>query len=281
MGVWGTGLYSGDFALDLRSTVSAVARLPFEGDKLVDILCGTEPRAADNSDDEEHATFWLVVADQFAKRSITCDRARDKALAIIENGSDLAMHEKLGMKPPDLAKRRKMLEDLRVRLLARQATSRPGTVLKQPQTLLMDVGDALVYPTCEGECINPYVASKEQSRNGAGRIGWKQDSWSAMIIIDVGACVRFPRLVSPTDHLERNDHQAHDRELAPRCVVDDPAARSLLGRSLQENGIGEGWDTVARQGKAEALISGHAARNISGHQQHFPSQRDGRRSFHS
>jgi len=191
MGVWGTGLYSGDFALDLRSTVSAVARLPFEGDKLVDILCGTEPRAADNSDDEEHATFWLVVADQFAKRSITCDRARDKALAIIKNGSDLAMHEKLGMKPPDLAKRRKMLEDLRVRLLARQAPSRPGTVLKQPQTLLMVVGDALVYPTCEGECINPYVASKEQSRNGAGRIGWKQDSWSATIIIDVGRAFDF------------------------------------------------------------------------------------------
>jgi hypothetical protein len=79
VGVWGTGLYSGDFALDLRSTVSAVARLPFDGDKLVDILCGTEPRAAKNSDDEEHATFWLVVADKFAKRSITCARARDKA----------------------------------------------------------------------------------------------------------------------------------------------------------------------------------------------------------
>ena len=93
MGVWGTGLYSGDFALDLRSTVSAVARLPFDGDKLSDILCGTEPGAANNSDDEEHTIFWLVIADQFAKRSITCDRARDKALAIIEDGNDLAMHD--------------------------------------------------------------------------------------------------------------------------------------------------------------------------------------------
>ena len=191
MGVWGTGLYSGDFALDLRSTVSALARLPFDGDKLIDILCGTEPSAANNADDEEHTTFWLVVAEQFAKRSITCDRARDKALAIIESGHDLAMHEKLGMKPPDLTKRRKMLQDLRVRLLAGQATNRPRTVLKQPQAFLMDVGNVLVYPTCGGECINPYVASKEQGRDGAGRIGWKQDGWSAMVIVDVGRAFDF------------------------------------------------------------------------------------------
>jgi hypothetical protein len=129
MGVWETGLYSGDFALDLRSTVGAVARLPFDGDKLVDILSGTEPRVATNSDDEEHATFWLVVADQFAKRSITCDRARKKAPAIIEHGIDLAMHEKLGMKPSDLAKRREMLEDLRVRLLARRALDAQGRLI--------------------------------------------------------------------------------------------------------------------------------------------------------
>jgi hypothetical protein len=95
------------------------------------------------------------------------------------------------MKPPDLTKRRKMLQDLRIRLLARQATNRPRTVLKQPQAFLMDVGDVLVYPTCGGECINPYVASKEQGRDGAGRIGWKQDGWSAMIIVDVGRAFDF------------------------------------------------------------------------------------------
>ena len=35
MGRWGTGLYSGDFAMDLRSTIRAVARLPFSADRLV------------------------------------------------------------------------------------------------------------------------------------------------------------------------------------------------------------------------------------------------------
>jgi hypothetical protein len=55
----------------------------------------------------------------------------------------------------------------------------------------MDVGDGFVYPTCGGACINPYFVSKEQGRDGAGRIGWKQDSWSAMIIVDRGRAFDF------------------------------------------------------------------------------------------
>ena len=48
MGVWSSGLYSGDFALDLRSTIRAVSRLPYDGDKLIEILCETEQTAANN-----------------------------------------------------------------------------------------------------------------------------------------------------------------------------------------------------------------------------------------
>ena len=36
MGVFGTGLYSGDFAMDLRSAIKAVSRLPFEPGRLVE-----------------------------------------------------------------------------------------------------------------------------------------------------------------------------------------------------------------------------------------------------
>src|SRR6476619_2691835 len=99
MGVWGTSLYSGDFALDLRSTIGAVARLPFAADRLVEILCETEPAAANNPLDEEHSTFWLIVADQFARRGIVSERARAKALAMIDADVDIAMLEGRGMKP--------------------------------------------------------------------------------------------------------------------------------------------------------------------------------------
>src|SRR5436190_22915382 len=109
MGVWAAGLYSGDFALDLRGAISAVSRLPFDGDRLVKILCETEPGSADDPDDEDHTTFWLIVADQFARRGIASDRARDRALDIIDSGTDLSMLEKLGMSASNLKKRKKLL----------------------------------------------------------------------------------------------------------------------------------------------------------------------------
>src|SRR3954465_12196189 len=105
MGVWGPGLYSGDFAMDLRSATRALARLPFDGDTLAELACSTEPSAAENPEDEDHTTFWLVLADQFAKSGVASERVREKALGIIDQGSDLAMISKLGMDAVGLRKR--------------------------------------------------------------------------------------------------------------------------------------------------------------------------------
>jgi hypothetical protein len=191
VGVWGAGLYSGDFARDLRNTIRAVARLPFDGDKLVDILCETEATVASNPDDGDHTNFWLIVADQFARRAVVCDRARDKALSIIDSGADIGIHEKLGMNPSDLRKRRKVLEEMRTRITAPPVSGKPRPVLKKPQALLMDVGDVLIYPTFAGRCINPYFASKELDRLGTMTPAWTQDGWSAMVIVDRGRAFDF------------------------------------------------------------------------------------------
>jgi hypothetical protein len=193
MGVFGTGLYSGDLAMDLRSTVRAVLRLPFDVDKLVDILSATEPAAANNPADDEHATFWLVVADQFARQGVACDRVREKALAIIDGGTDIAALERRGMKQADLRKRRGVLAELRARIVATRMPVKPRTVIRKPQPLLMEVGDVLVYPTCDGQNINPYFPSKEQnihySKNG--RVPWIQNGWGAIVILDCGRAFDF------------------------------------------------------------------------------------------
>ena len=183
MGVWGTSLYAGDFAMDLRATIGAVARLPFDAERLVEILCETEPGAANNPLDEDHATFWLVVADQFAKRGIVSGGVRERALAIIDADDDIAMLERLGMKPPDVRKRRKMLNELRERVTA-PVVEKKRTVLAKPQPLLMSAGDVVVYPTCSGRCVNPYFPSKEQDREytKAGPMPWTQNGWGAAII---------------------------------------------------------------------------------------------------
>jgi len=185
MGVWGSGLYSGDFAADLRGAIRAVARLPFEGDKLVDILSGIEPTAANNPDDEEHTTFWLVLADQFVKRGIACKRVRDKALGIIDDGTDLAILATLGMKPALLSKRQEVLTELRDRIEAAPLNGKLRHVLKKPQPFLMGIGDVLVYPTSRGKCINSYFPAKERIPD------WKQDGWGTAIIVDVGRAFDF------------------------------------------------------------------------------------------
>jgi hypothetical protein len=195
MGVWGARLYSGDFAMDLRATIRAVARLPFDGDKLLDILSETEPAAALATTDSDHTTFWLVVADQFARRGIVCSRAHDNALAIIDTGADIAGLEALGMAPAGLATRRRVLADVRTRIMAPQSHGRPRVVLRKAQSLLLEIGDVFAYPTFRGHCINPYYTSKELDNKyaapGGGAEAWTQNGWSACVIIDRGRAFGF------------------------------------------------------------------------------------------
>jgi hypothetical protein len=183
MGTWGLGLYSSDFAVDLRPAVAAVSRLPFSADRLVEILCSLQPAAAGSPDDPDHTVFWLVLADQFTRRGLGCDRVRERALAIIDGGTDLAMMRRLRLN--DVAPRRKQLAQLRSRLVAPANARHPRRVLKKPQIFRMAVGDVLVYPTSGGECINSYFPSKERIPN------WHQDGWGAVVIIERGLAFDF------------------------------------------------------------------------------------------
>ena len=193
MGVLGAGLYSGDFALDLRSMVKAVLRLPFEPDRLLEILRSTEPSAANSPENEDHTTFWLIVADQFARQGVICERVRDKALDIINGGADIRTLETLGMKDTELRKRRRVLEELKARIVQPATTGKTRTVSRKPQPLLMEIGDVLVYPTCGGRNINPYFPSEKKNLHNtkSGREPWKPDGWGAMVILDCGRAFEY------------------------------------------------------------------------------------------
>jgi hypothetical protein len=186
MGAWGIGLYSNDMAADLRDTVKAVSRLPFAANALLDLICSAEPSAAEDPKDEEHTVFWLAVADQFAKRGIDCTRARDRALAIIADGSDLATMAALGMDEKSLRKRRAMLDELRSRILA-PIEHKPRPVLKAPQKLVAAPGEALTYPVCKGDPINPYAVGKDYPWVKA----WKRDGFGAFVVADCGLMFGF------------------------------------------------------------------------------------------
>lgn len=187
MGAWGVALYSNDFAKDVSASVKAVSRLPFEPATLLEYLCQVEPRASNDPKDTDHTLFWLVVADQFVKRGVDCPPARERALAIIADGTDLAAMRSLGMDEVSLAKRRAMLDELRTRIAAPMDALKPRTVLKKPQKLLLDAGETLIYPVCKGKPINPYAVGKDWAWVKA----WRQDAWGALAIVERGLMFDF------------------------------------------------------------------------------------------
>ena len=237
MGAWGPGLYSDDFALDLRGMVKSAARLPFAPDKLLELLCAAAPESAADPEDEGHTVFWLVVADQFAKRGIDCPPARDRALGIIADGSDLRMMEALDMDAKALTKRRTMLDELRVRLAAPVATGRPRTTLKAPQKLLLGAGDAVTYPVCKREPINPYTAGMDHPYVKA----WRQDGWGAFVVAECGHAFEFLAWYRPFVIAEPFAEQPNldDPLTAGRWLLRNPgtlSARHLTNMELRRLG---------------------------------------------
>jgi len=156
MGAWGTGLYSSDMAADMRAVIKSALRLPFDEDRIVDILRDGERRAADDPGNEDHTTFWLVLADQLEKRGVAHAPTREKAIAIIDRGDDLMMMERLGMKPADLRKRGAKLAELRARLAAAPLLSKPRATILAPQNYTLEIGLLYACPVKGSNCINPY-----------------------------------------------------------------------------------------------------------------------------
>jgi hypothetical protein len=182
VGTWGIGLYSGDYAQDLRTTLAALARLPFDGDRILGILRELEPPACDPSD-EEYTTFWLVVADQFHKRGIACPQAVETAMRIIDDGSDDDMFRRRRMNATDLAKRRRKLAALRAQLAGGSVRADRRT-LRKPQAYCMDTGEVFVYPTSRYTPLNPYLKRRED--NYRAPFNWVHDGWSAMVLLNRG-----------------------------------------------------------------------------------------------
>ena len=181
MGAWGIGLYSSDMAADMRATIKSVLRLPFDEDRIVDILCEREPNAANDSNNEDHTTFWLVLADQFEKRGVAHAPTREKAIAIIDRGDDLTMMEKLGMKPADLRKRGVKLAELRARLAAAPRGSKSRATIKAPEPYVLETGVLYACPVRGSSCLNPYLSRKRFDASP-----WIPDGWRQFVILDRG-----------------------------------------------------------------------------------------------
>ena len=177
MGSWGTGLYADDFALDLRSDIAGIARLPVDGDEILALLRSSYGELAEDPRSEEYPRFWLVLADQFQRRGIDCPVVTGKALDLIDGGADYGTHAALGMPENALRKRAAVVAELRARLLAGPSSRRRST-LSKPQKLIMHPGEVFAYPTSGGEPFNPYITPAIEKL-----YKWNQDGWAALLIL--------------------------------------------------------------------------------------------------
>lgn len=176
MGAWGAGLYQDDSASDLKSTISLVSKVPAEGDRLLEILRAVQGNAG--VDEEDECTFWLVIADQFERRGITCPEAFATALSIIEDGRDLRRLEESGLDQRGLLKRTAILQELAGRLRAPRP-ARPRPRAGKPPAFFVDVGEIYAFPTMRGAAVNAWFETWEQAR-------FQPDGWGALIVLQKG-----------------------------------------------------------------------------------------------
>jgi hypothetical protein len=175
MGTWATGLYGDDDAADLRDTIGVLTKLPVDGNRILEIL--VEGRKAE--EDAEHGTaFWLVVADQFERKGITCPPALAKALDVIRSGADLRDWKERGAGKSDLAKRAKVLETLAERLRSPRP-ARPRPKATKPPPFIVDVGEVYAFPTMGERSHNAWFPSWEADR-------FVPDGWGALLILARG-----------------------------------------------------------------------------------------------
>lgn len=193
MGAWGAGLYSDDYALDLKTTVSTVCRLPLDGDEILELLVGMEPAATEPAD-EDHTTFWLVVADQLHRRGIATE-ASTKASEIISEGTNLDVLRELGMSDSDLKKRSGKLKELGAKLSG-PLESKARRTLKSPQAIPVQPGEVYVFEVdSQANAYNPYVTDRSKAR-------FEPVGWSCCLVVQTGHAFDYLAWVQLAPDLE-------------------------------------------------------------------------------
>jgi hypothetical protein len=177
MGSWGPGLYQDDEAMDLKSTITLLSKLPGGGDRILEILLSKRDDGAELNADGG-PTFWLVVADQFERKGIESRLVFSKAREAIESGADLRDLQGRGMSHSDLKKRSKVLEQLSARFRSPRPPRRRPTP-KNPPPMIVEIGQAFSFPTMKNKAMNPWSRNRAQT-------GFEPDGWGAMLILGTG-----------------------------------------------------------------------------------------------
>ena len=127
MGAWGTGLYSDDFALDVKSEFLDAIN---SGKPYREAFEELKKTYVDNTynDDPDIPVFWFVCADILWKKGRLDEDIKQTALEYLESETDIA---RWAEESPSLGRKRKVvLEKLKLKLLSPQPEAKPIRVKK-------------------------------------------------------------------------------------------------------------------------------------------------------
>lgn len=147
MGTWGTGLFSDDTACDIRSNYRDLVGEGLPGSQATDTLVREWADALD--DPTEASVFWLSLASTQWQCGRLEQRVKEKALAVIDSGSDL---QRWIDSPKLLKKREIVLAKLRVKLLSPQPPQK-RIPKRYKNTCEWEVGEVISYRLLSGKLI--------------------------------------------------------------------------------------------------------------------------------
>lgn len=111
MGAWGTAIFSDDLTCDIRDTFRDHLVKGLSADAATGLII--KEYQSSIKDPEEGPTFWIGLAATQWKLGRLLPEIKGKALAVLEQGGDLARWEDSGA---NVAKRRKVLDKLKLQL---------------------------------------------------------------------------------------------------------------------------------------------------------------------
>jgi hypothetical protein len=178
MGTWSTALYGNDTSSDMRGDVREFFRTPLAPDEILAELAKKYP-ALDDEESEDYADLWLALADQLHAYGIANPKVFATARAIVDKGIDLEMKRALGMDERDLAKRARLLDDLRAKWAKPNPKPFKRKIQSKPDAFLFEVGDCVTFPMNEADAaLNPYFTKLDPN--------WKPDAYGAMAVLARG-----------------------------------------------------------------------------------------------
>ena len=165
MGAWGAGLYSDDFALDVKSEFLDAIN---SGKPYREAFEELKKTYVDNAynDDPDIPVFWFVCADILWKKGRLDEDIKQTALAYIESNSDV---ERWNLESSALGKKRKtVLEKLKAKLLSPQPEAKPIRI-KKFYECPWNIGDVFAIPL-QGEEAKKHKATPHNCQTSKNMI---------------------------------------------------------------------------------------------------------------